>query len=110
MLVVLGLVAALSPRGTLHGTFVDRKGLRATLMVGGSVLLLITSLAFGLTNIAPWLLVPLFGIAFSLVPAAMWPAVAPKSGFAIATFPRHFSVVSSCSERGTSEGCSNLVL
>ena len=60
----------------IFGAFVDRKGLRATLMVGGSVLLLITSLAFGLTNITPWLLVPLFGIAFSLVPSAMWPAVA----------------------------------
>jgi MFS family permease len=60
----------------LFGALVDRKGLRATLMIGGSLLLLVSTLSFGLTSITPWLLVPLFGIAFSLVPAAMWPAVA----------------------------------
>jgi MFS family permease len=60
----------------LFGAFVDRKGKRATLMLGGSMLLVISHLCFGLTYITPWILVPLFGIAFSLVPAAMWPAVA----------------------------------
>jgi MFS family permease len=60
----------------IFGALVDRKGLRATLMIGGSSLLLLTSLLFGLTHVTPWLLVPLFGIAFSLVPSAMWPAVA----------------------------------
>jgi MFS family permease len=59
----------------VFGIFVDRKGKRATLMVGGSLLLVASHLGFALTNISPWLLVPLFGIAFSLVPAAMWPAV-----------------------------------
>jgi len=58
------------------GWFVDKKGLRATLMIGGSILLLATSLLFGTTMMTPWLLVPLFGVAYSLVPAAMWPAVA----------------------------------
>jgi MFS family permease len=60
----------------LFGAFVDKKGKRATLMLGGAALLVATHLCFGLTYITPWLLVPLFGIAFSLVPAAMWPAVA----------------------------------
>jgi MFS family permease len=60
----------------LFGLFVDKKGKRATLMLGGSALLVITHLSFGLTHITPWLLVPLFGVAYSLVPAAMWPAVA----------------------------------
>ena len=60
----------------IFGWFVDKKGLRATLMVGGALLLVASTLGFGLTAITPWLLVPLFGIAFSLVPSAMWPAVA----------------------------------
>jgi len=60
----------------LFGAFVDRKGKRATLMIAGALLLLLSHLAFALTTITPWMLVPMFGIAFSLVPAAMWPAVA----------------------------------
>ena len=60
----------------IFGAFVDKKGLRATLMIGGSILLVVSHLGFALTYITPWLLVPMFGIAFSLVPAAMWPAVA----------------------------------
>jgi MFS family permease len=60
----------------IFGWFVDKKGLRATLMLGGAVLLLVNQILFGLTAITPWVLVPLFGIAYSLVPAAMWPAVA----------------------------------
>lgn len=60
----------------LFGAFVDKKGKRATLMLGGAALLVVTHLCFGLTTIPPVVLVPLFGISFSLVPAAMWPAVA----------------------------------
>ena len=60
----------------IFGAFVDKKGLRATLMIGGSILLVASHLGFALTYITPWLLVPMFGIAFSLVPSAMWPAVA----------------------------------
>ena len=37
-------------------------------------LLVASTLGFGLTTITPWILVPMFGIAFSLVPSAMWPA------------------------------------
>jgi MFS family permease len=60
----------------VFGAFVDKKGKRATLMLGGALLLVISHLFFGLTHVTPWVLVPLFGVAFSLVPAAMWPAVA----------------------------------
>jgi len=59
----------------LFSVFVDRKGKRATLMVGGALLLTVCHLAFALTMLTPWLIIPLFGVAFSLVPAAMWPAV-----------------------------------
>jgi MFS family permease len=60
----------------IFGWFVDHKGKRATLMLGGSALLVASHLCFGLTMITPWILVPLFGVAYSLVPAAMWPAIA----------------------------------
>jgi MFS family permease len=60
----------------IFGWFVDKKGKRATLMLGGSALLVVSHLCFGLTHITPWILVPLFGVAYSLVPAAMWPAIA----------------------------------
>jgi MFS family permease len=60
----------------IFGAFVDKKGKRATLMLGGAGLLVVSHLFFGLTHVTPWILVPLFGVAFSLVPAAMWPAVA----------------------------------
>jgi len=60
----------------LFGAFVDRKGRRTTLMIGGALLLVLSHSLFAFTTLSPWVLVPLFGIAFSLVPAAMWPAVA----------------------------------
>jgi MFS family permease len=60
----------------LFAAFVDRKGKRATLMLGGAILLTACFFLFGFTKVSPWLVVPLFGVAFSLVPAAMWPAVA----------------------------------
>jgi MFS family permease len=60
----------------IFGWIVDKKGLRTTLMIGGSILLFAVSLLFATTRTTPWMLVPLFGVAFSLVPAAMWPAVA----------------------------------
>ena len=49
----------------IFGAFVDKKGLRATLMIGGSILLVVSHLGFALTYITPWLLVPMFGIALS---------------------------------------------
>jgi MFS family permease len=64
----------------IFGAFVDKKGKRATLMVGGALLLVASSLGFAFSAPLPWLLVPLFGVAFAMVPAAMWPAVALIAG------------------------------
>jgi MFS family permease len=60
----------------LFGFLVDKKGKRASLMFIGSFLLVIVHLTLSLTNITPYVPMFILGIAFSLVPAAMWPAVA----------------------------------
>lgn len=76
-----GDISAFLPIGTtiftpLFGLFVDRRGKSATLMIYGSLLLLIVHLTFAFTYVTPYLLMIILGIAFSLVPASMWPAVA----------------------------------
>jgi MFS family permease len=75
-----GDIASLLPYGTvlftpLFGWFVDKKGRTASLMVYGSLLLIVVHLLFSLTTVNPYVLMVILGIAFSLVPAAMWPAV-----------------------------------
>jgi len=60
----------------LFGRFVDKRGKRATLMLYGSGMLLLVHLTLALTHITPFIAMFIMGIAFSLVPAAMWPAVA----------------------------------
>ncbi len=64
----------------LFGWVTDNKGKTATLMYIGSALLIVSHGLFALTTVPPYL--PLFtlGVAFSLVPAAMWPAVAKIVG------------------------------
>jgi MFS family permease len=74
-------IASMLPYGTviftpLFGWFVDKKGKSATLMIYGSLLLVMVHLLFGLTSFNVYILMVLLGIAFSLVPAAMWPSVA----------------------------------
>lgn len=59
----------------LFGFLVDRIGKRATMMILGSILLLITHLTLALSGITPYVPMFILGIAFSLVPAAMWPSV-----------------------------------
>jgi MFS family permease len=76
-----GKIASLLSVGTtiftpLVGLFVDKKGKSATLMIYGSLLLVFIHLSFAFTFISPIFLMILLGIAFSLVPAAMWPSVA----------------------------------
>ena len=76
-----GKIASLLSVGTtiftpLVGLFVDKKGRSATLMIFGSILIVFVHLSFALTMISPILLMIVLGIAFSLVPAAMWPSVA----------------------------------
>ncbi len=60
----------------IFGWVVDKKGKSATMMIYGSILLLLVHLVFAFTQFNPYVLVVALGIAFSLVPAAMWPSVA----------------------------------
>jgi MFS family permease len=60
----------------IFGWFVDKKGKRATLMFYGSGMLLVAHLVLALTYLDPRVAMFIMGIGFSLVPAAMWPAVA----------------------------------
>lgn len=60
----------------LFGYLVDRKGKRASMMIVGSVALVLIHLYLSLTYLTPYIPMFMLGIAFSLVPAAMWPSVA----------------------------------
>ena len=82
---VAGLIPAMLPFGTifltpLFGSIYDKYGKGATLMLIGSVLLtcvhIVFALPFGTWILAVAVMVVL-GIAFGLVPSAMWPSV-PK--------------------------------
>lgn len=57
------------------GNLVDRIGKRATLMVIGSLLLIPAHLVMGITHWNPVPSMIVLGVAFVLVPAAMWPSV-----------------------------------
>jgi nitrate/nitrite transporter NarK len=59
----------------LFGWIADYKGKSASLMYLGSALLIIAHSMFAWTMIPPWIPIFILGVAFSLVPAAMWPAV-----------------------------------
>jgi len=59
----------------LFGMFIDRKGKAATLMIFGSLSLLFVHLAFAYTYVPPWLPMIFLGLAFSLIPATMWPSM-----------------------------------
>lgn len=59
----------------IAGHLVDRFGRRASVMIIGSLVLIPSHLLMGLTDIYPaWPMIAL-GVAFVLVPAAMWPSV-----------------------------------
>ncbi|MBE6195318.1 MAG: major facilitator superfamily domain-containing protein 1 [Rikenellaceae bacterium] len=81
-----GLIPAMLPFGTilltpLFGTLYDRIGKGATLMMLGSLMLTLVHVLFALPVLNEWwfaiIVMVVLGIAFSLVPSAMWPAV-PK--------------------------------
>jgi len=74
-------IAALIPIGTIlftpiFGRLVDKKGKSASLMIIGSLLLIFAHLMLSLTSLTPYIALLALGVAFSLVPAAMWPSVA----------------------------------
>lgn len=58
------------------GYLIDRIGKRASLMMLGSVLLIPVYLLLIYTKLHPLVPMVMMGIAFSLIPAAMWPSVA----------------------------------
>jgi predicted MFS family arabinose efflux permease len=58
------------------GWIADFKGKSASMMIYSSILLIIAHLTLTFTNIYPLVPMALLGISFSLIPAAMWPAVA----------------------------------
>lgn len=75
--------ASIIPLGTIlftpiFGNYVDKKGKAASLMILGSLLLIFAHLSLSIFNstILGYLGLLSLGIAFSLVPAAMWPSVA----------------------------------
>ncbi len=81
-----GLLPSILPFGNLlmtpiFGGIYDKYGKGATIMVIGSVLLIIVHLLFAMPMLNYWwfaaLIMVLLGVAFSLVPSAMWPSV-PK--------------------------------
>ena len=81
-----GLIPAMLPFGTilltpLFGSLYDRIGKGATLMIIGSIMLMVVHLLFALPILNTWwlaiVIMIVLGIAFSLVPSALWPSV-PK--------------------------------
>ncbi len=83
---IAGMIPMLLPFGNilltpLFGGIYDRKGKGATIMIIGSILLIIVHALFSIPGLDNWVfamvLVVLLGVAFSLVPSAMWPSV-PK--------------------------------
>ena len=81
-----GLIPSLVPFGTifltpLFGSIYDRKGKGASIMILGSLILVVVHVIYFLPFITSiWIAVVnaiLLGIGFSLVPSAMWPSV-PK--------------------------------
>ncbi|TAJ15570.1 MFS transporter [Marinilabiliaceae bacterium JC017] len=75
--------ASLIPMGTIlftpiFGNYVDKKGKAASLMILGALLLIFAHLALSVFNsvLLGYLGLLSLGVAFSLVPAAMWPSVA----------------------------------
>lgn len=60
----------------IFGLLVDRVGKRALLMMFGSMLLIPVYLIMAYTKINLYIPMAMMGVAFSLIPAVMWPSVA----------------------------------
>ena len=57
------------------GLLADQVGRRALLMAGGTLLLLFVFPILAYTELSLWVSTVLIGVAFSLVPAVMWPSI-----------------------------------
>jgi len=60
----------------IFGWLADSRGKSATMMVFSSLLLIVAHLTLTFTMVNPIVPMALLGVSFSLIPAAMWPAVA----------------------------------
>jgi len=74
---LVSILTAFTMFGTpIFGLFADKVGKRALLMMLGSVLLIPVYLIMGYTHVTLYVPMAMMGIAFSLIPALMWPSVA----------------------------------
>lgn len=74
---LVSILTAATMFGTpLFGLFADRFGHRALLMMLGSTLLIPVYLMMGYTHISLYVPMAMMGVAYSLIPALMWPSVA----------------------------------
>lgn len=82
---IAGIFVGLPALGALiltpvFGSIVDKKGKAATIMIIGAAMLIFVHFTYSLPFINNWIvaiiLMLVLGIAFSLVPSAMWPSVA----------------------------------
>jgi len=56
------------------GWLADRVGHRALMLVAGTLLLPITFVVLGATDLSPWFSTALMGVSWALVPAVIWPS------------------------------------
>jgi MFS family permease len=74
---LVSILTAFTMFGTpAFGLFVDKLGKRALLMMMGSMLLIPVYLMMAYTRISLYVPMAMMGVAFSLIPAVMWPSVA----------------------------------
>ncbi len=74
---LVSILTAFTMFGTpVFGLFADRFGRRARLMTLGSTLLIPVYLMMVYTNVSLYVPMAMMGVAFSLIPALMWPSVA----------------------------------
>jgi MFS family permease len=74
---LVSILTAFTMFGTpTFGLFVDRLGKRALLMMFGSMLLIPVYLMMAYTHISLYVPMAMMGVAFSLIPAVIWPSVA----------------------------------
>ena len=74
---LLSILTAFTMFGTpIFGLFADKIGKRALLMMFGSILLIPVYLMMAYSQISLYVPMAMMGVAFSLIPAVMWPSVA----------------------------------
>jgi MFS family permease len=74
---LVSILTAFTMFGTpAFGLFADKIGKRALLMMLGSMLLIPVYLMMAYTHVSLYVPMAMMGVAFSLIPAVMWPSVA----------------------------------